>query len=254
MEKTVKDLELEFKQLKGMLRRLEKSIARGKNRSFAEIEMLCELLPFLRLQIDYNLRRTEEMRLQSSIKTSEKADHAIGLILQRIGAGVDADNRSGSSLIRAWTESLKRNCESRRDEQEAILNSICNSAATYREILENLKLQHNPTLTRYLPSVPTTDGKSSKKEHKGRPPSDWTLALDACVRTQGRNITWKEAATWLGLNHFLAAKEFIGRFGDWPMGSDRTLLSKLLRSNEKALALFHKQWNAAKQRLDRKRD
>jgi len=257
-EKTVKELELEFKQLKEISRRVEASIARSKTRSFAETEMLRELLPCIKMQIDYNLRRTEEMRLQSSIKVSEKAERTISRLLQKISAGIDSENRSGFSLIHAWTDSLRRNRESRHNEQQAILNSICNSASTYREILENLSLQNNRALTQYLPILPlpippATDESRSKKEHKGRPPSRWTKALDDCIELQGGDVGYKTAAEWIGFRHPSATKQFFAKLDIEPTAGDKTALLNLLKSDKAARDLFHKQLNAAKQRFSRNR-
>lgn len=221
--------------------------------------MLRELLPCIKMQIDYNLRRTEEMRLQSSIKVSEKAERTISRLLQKISAGIDSENRSGFSLIHAWTDSLRRNRESRHNEQQAILNSICNSASTYREILENLNLQNNHALTQYLPipplSIPPATGESSsKKEHKGRPPSRWTKALDACIEFHGRDVGYKIAAEWIGFRHPPATREFFAKFNIKPTAGDKTALLNLLISDKAALALFHKQLNAAKHRFIRNRN
>src|ERR1700756_249133 len=127
---TIKELELEL----GQFRRVQKDIKRARrNSNFTEIESLHELLPYIDKQIDYNLRRTEEKRLQGTIKSSESAERVTGGFLQKISVRTTGESLSGFST---WIESLKRSCELKRVQQDNILQSICELAPHIRPLVE----------------------------------------------------------------------------------------------------------------------
>jgi hypothetical protein len=265
---TIKELELEL----GQFRRVLKDINRGRNRSFTETESLRELLPYINKQIDYNLRRTEEKRLQGTIKASENGERFMGGFLQKISVGTKGDSSSGLSAFRAWIESLERERESKRNQRDNIWQSICELAPRIRPLVERMNLPSDHILLRTLPQPPSVEKTSSltssteasaavssektrtKSVHKGRPQGEWSAALDVCVEALGRDVKYQAAAEWLCYHYPYRVDVFYNEFGNPPPISDKQRLVKLLKPNEKinkqARKKFHNQLNKAKKRLE----
>jgi hypothetical protein len=262
---TIKELELEL----GQFRRVQKDIKRARrNSNFTEIESLHELLPYIDKQIDYNLRRTEEKRLQGTIKASENGERFMGGFLQKISVGTKGDSSSGLSAFRAWIEPLERERESKRNQQDNIWQSICELAPRIRPLVERMNLPSDHILLRTLPQPPSVEKTSSltssteasaavsskktrtKSVHKGRPQGEWSAALDVCVEALGRDVKYQAAAEWLCYRYPYRVDVFYKEFGNPPPISDKQRLVNLLKSNEQARKKFHNQLNKAKKRLE----
>lgn len=132
---TIKELELEIRQL----RRIEKSIEGGTAGGFSETEILLALLPLIKILIQCRVLHTEELRLRGSIKSAERTEKF-------------ANKFIGSfSPARAWIESLKKTCLARIDAQQKIWQTISEMLPWVEPLIRRLNLPPNHILLQTLP-------------------------------------------------------------------------------------------------------